>query len=50
MKVYSNLIGMGVQTLMAKKKWESLVELVNKFNTVTNSFFASYLLPFVQYA
>lgn len=49
-KIYSNFIAFAVQCLMVSSKWESMVELINKFNFVTCNFFASYLLPFVIYA
>jgi hypothetical protein len=49
-KIYSNFIGFAVQSIMAAQKWESLIELVSKFNTVTCNFYASYLLPFSTFA
>jgi hypothetical protein len=35
---------------MAAQKWESLIELVAKFNQTTCNFYASYLLPFSTFA
>ena len=35
---------------MGVKKWESLVDLSNRLNDVTENKFASYLLPFIIFA
>jgi hypothetical protein len=48
--MHTSFVAFTIQALMHVEKWESLVDLSNNLNKVTDNHYASYLLPFIIHA